>query len=359
MSAPLDHGPRRGDPRGRLSLAAAFAALIALLAGLLAAAQPAHARADRIRLGSEADVTRSSWSGPSFVMNGSGGVLPASMQAALDEIRGGSGQLDVVVLAGSFPSSGSDTPECDDIMPLAGVNSCTTWTLTRARGADDPDVEADVRAAEFVYFAGGDQCDYAAWKTRALRDAVRSVVAKGGGSGGGSAGHHVQSDVVYDACGGSVTSSEALDDPYRRSMTFTTGMFDWPHYHSTVNDSHFVARDRMGRTMAFVARAVEDGLTADGTAWGVGIEEGGSLHLDRHGTATVHGADTYVVLGDHRPERADPGVPLTYRDFKIWRLGAGSTFDFADRPDCGYYTRSVTDGTPDANLYDGTPASCG
>ncbi|GAB2946704.1 hypothetical protein [Streptomyces sp. NPDC059173] len=343
-----------------LRLVTCLAASLALLAPALVTAESAHASGKRIRLGDPADVSRGRWSGPSYTMNGSGAVVPATMTQAIDAIRGGTGTLDVVVLAGSAPASGSATPECDGIMGLAGVNSCTTWTLTGRRDGDNTAANTDIRNAEFVYFAGGDQCDYAGWKGTALQDSVKSVVAKGGGSGGGSAGHHINSAVVYDACDGSVTSDEALYDPYDRAVTFTTGMFAWPNYAGTINDSHFVTRDRMGRTMAFVARAIEDGLTAGGAAWGVGVDDGGSLFIDKDGRATAAGADAFVVLGDHRPEQADPDRYLSYDDYKIWRLRPGQTYDFKNRPTCGYYLRSIVDGVPDRNLYSGTPVTnCG
>ncbi|MGW3866834.1 hypothetical protein ACWEDZ_36005 [Streptomyces sp. NPDC005047] len=326
--------------------------------GCLTAAAPSQAAADRIRLGSTSDVSRSAWAGPAYTMNGSGSVVRGSMQRAVNAIRAGQGALDVVVVAASSPSSGSRTPECDTVMELSGINSCTTWTLTRASDGNDSRVNADVRKAEFVYFAGGDQCRYTAWRGTALETSVESVVAKGGGSGGGSAGHHVNSPLVYDACRASVTSAEALADPYDPGITFTTGMFSWPHYAGVINDSHFVTRDRMGRTMAFVARAVKDRLTSGPGAWGVGVEEGGSLYIDKDGLATEYDEDAYVVLGDHTPERAVAGKPLTYLDFKIWRLRPGATFNFADRPTCGYYLRSVIDGSTDDNLYTGSEASC-
>ncbi|MFD5879440.1 hypothetical protein [Streptomyces yangpuensis] len=338
-------------------IAACLVAALAVIAGGLVQADPAEAAAGRIRLGSSADAVRAIWSGPAFTMNGSGGIVSASTAKAVDAIRGGTGSLDVVVLAASAPGSGSRTPECDAVMRLSGVNSCTTWTLTKASDGNNAQANTDIRNAEFVYFAGGDQCKYAAWKSTSLRASVQSVVAKGGGSGGGSAGHHINSSVVYDACQGSITSSEALANPYDPYATFTTGMFDWPNYAGTINDSHFVTRDRMGRTMAFVARALKDGLTSGGRAWGVGVEEGGSLFIDKNGLATLSGADTYVVLGDHTPEKAVAGQPLTFSDFKIWRLTSGHTFDFKNRPTCGYYLRSVTDGVTDSNLYNGTPVT--
>ncbi|WP_225860953.1 hypothetical protein [Streptomyces triticiradicis] len=341
--------------------AASAATALLMLAGTFAATEPAHAAADRIRLGNAGDADRATWSGPAFTMNGDGSVLPASMTRAVDAIRGSAATLDVVVLAGSAPASGSRTPECDTVMTLKGVNSCTTWTLTTAADGNDSRVNTDIRKAEFVYFAGGDQCRYTAWKGTALEASVESVVAKGGGSGGGSAGHHVNGSIVYDACRGSVTSREALADPYDPYITFTTDMFTWPNYAGVINDSHFVTRDRMGRTMAFVARALKDGLTPGGAAWGVGVEEGGgSLFVDRNGLATEYGKDAYVVLGDHAPEQADPGKPLTFSNYKIWRLGPGATFDFKNRPVCGYYRRSVTNGVADARLYSGAPeTNCG
>ncbi|MFI8364335.1 hypothetical protein ACIGD1_29765 [Streptomyces sp. NPDC085612] len=354
--APTDASPGRRP--SALRMAACLAAAVAVLAGGLIHAGQAEAAASRIRLGSSTDAGRAAWSGPAFTMNGSGGIVAASMTKAVDAIRGGTGSLDVVVLAASAPSSGSRTPECDAVMRLSGVNSCTTWTLTRAIDGNNTQANTDIRNAEFVYFAGGDQCEYAAWKSTALRASVQSVVAKGGGSGGGSAGHHINSSVVYDACRGSITSAEALSDPYDSYATFTTGIFDWPNYGGTINDSHFVTRDRMGRTMAFVARALRDGLTPGGKAWGVGIEEGGSLFIEKNGQATLFGAASYIVLGDHQPEKAVPGTPLTFSNYKIWHLTSGQTFDFKNRPTCGYYLRSVTNGVTDGNLYNGTPTRC-
>lgn len=341
----------------RRSVTAAAVALLTLT-GSFASAGSSQAAADRIRLGSASDARRAAWHGPAFIMNGAGSVVAGSLARAVDTIRDGTGALDVVVLAGSAPSSGSETPECDAVMRLAGINSCTTWTLTRPADGDNTRVNTDIRNAEFVYFAGGDQCRYVRWKGTALETSVEAVVAKGGGAGGGSAGHHVSSPVVYDACGGSATSADALADPYDRALTFTTGMFEWPNYAGVVNDSHFRDRDRMGRIMTFVARAIKDGLAPDGRAWGVGVDEGGSLFIDQDGAAIQYGADAYVVLGDHQPERAVAGRPLTHTDYKIWRLAPGTTFNFADRPTCGYYRRSVIDGVADADLYDGTPESC-
>jgi cyanophycinase-like exopeptidase len=348
-------------PLSRRLVVAAAAAATALVGAVAGPATTAHASATRYRAGSSSDVTRSSWNGPAFTFNGDGAVVADTMTKAINAVTGGTGTMDVTVLADSAATSGSATPECDLIMTLPGVNSCTTDIVPDAATASDPQVNTDVRHAEFVYFAGGNQCVYASWKGTPLQASIQSVVAKGGGSGGGSAGTHINSAIVYDACGngGSGTDSPtALANPYDPSITFTTGMFNWPNYADTINDSHFVTRDRMGRTMAFVARAIKDGLTVSGKAWGVGVEQGGgSLFMDKNGLATLSGSDAYVVLGDHQPEQAVAGRPLTYSNYKIWHLTAGQTFDFRNRPSCGYYLKSVTNGVADANLYSGTPVT--
>ncbi|MEV4561589.1 hypothetical protein AB0K51_32040 [Kitasatospora sp. NPDC049285] len=86
----------------------------------------------------------------------------------------------------------------------------------------------------------------------------------------------------------------------------------------------------------------------------MGVEEGGSLFIDRNGAAPLSGQDAYVVLGDHQSEQAVAGKPLTFSNDRIWHLTPGSTHDVANRPACGSYTRSVVNGNPDASLSSGT-----
>ena len=53
------------------------------------------------------------------------------------------------------------------------------------------------------------------------------------------------------------TSADALANPYHRTVTFTYDFFKWANLANTITDSHFVPRDRMGRTMAFIARQID------------------------------------------------------------------------------------------------------
>ena len=42
-----------------------------------------------------------------------------------------------------------------------------------------------------------------------------------------------------------------------------------------ITDSHFVTRDRMGRTLAFLARQIRDGRAS--SAWGMAVNEATSV----------------------------------------------------------------------------------
>jgi cyanophycinase-like exopeptidase len=317
-----------------------------LLAAVLAL--PAEAKVTRYLTGNAADVVVP-LAGPAHDFGGGGTDVDAALQWIIDQVRGCtscSTKIDVVILR----SSGSNGYN-DYIYAMNGVDSVETLVITSAKDSNLADVEATVKNAEVVFFAGGDQCDYVKYfKGTKVETATESVYARGGGVGGTSAGLAIQGDFTYDGCAGSALSSDALANPYHRTITFTYDFFHWANMANTITDSHFVTRDRMGRTMAFLARQIKDGKTASALA--VAVNEATSVEVDRNGLATVVGdGPAYFVLADHAPETCLSGVPLTYSNFKIWKVPAGGTFDLKNRPTTGYYLRSVSNGVISSNPY--------
>ncbi len=321
---------------------------LTLLALAAALALPAEAKVTRYLTGNAADVVVP-MAGPAHDFGGGGTDVDAALQWIIDQVRGCTGcatKIDVVILR----SSGSNGYN-DSIYAMNGVDSVETLVITSAKDANDPAVETTVRNAEVVFFAGGDQCDYVKYfKGTRVETAVESVYARGGGVGGTSAGFAIQGDFSYDGCTGSALSSDALANPYDRTITFTYAFFHWANMAGTITDTHFVTRDRMGRTLAFLARQIQDGKAA--SALGVAVNEATSLEVDKNGRATVVGnGPAYFILADHAPEVCQPGVPLTYSNYKIWKVPAGGFFDLRNRPANGYYLRSVSSGVISADPY--------
>jgi len=320
--------------------------LSCLLLALLAV--PAHAKVTRYLTGNAADVVVP-LAGPAHDFGGGGTDVDAGLQWIIDQVRGCtscSTKIDVVILRATGTNGYNDY-----IYAMNGVDSVETLVITKASDANTAAVETTVKNAEVVFFAGGDQCDYVTlFKGTKVETAVESVYAKGGGVGGTSAGLAIQGDFTYDACMGSVVSSQALANPYHRYVTFTYDFFHWANLQNTITDDHFVARDRMGRTLAFLARQIKDGKAASALA--IAVDEVASVEVDRHGLATVVGTGSaYFILADHAPETCVAGTPLTYSNYKIWKVAPGGTFNLANRPTTGYYLRSVSNGVIDQNPY--------
>jgi cyanophycinase-like exopeptidase len=322
-------------------------ALLLLLALLFPAAE-AQAKVTRYLTGSGADVAPA-LAGPAHDFGGGGTDVDAAIQWMIDQVRGCTScatKVDVVILR----STGSNGYN-DYIFAMNGVDSVETLVITSARDSNTAAVEATVRAAEVVFFAGGDQCDYVKnFKGTLVETAVEAVYARGGGVGGTSAGLAIQGEFTYDACAGSITSSQALLDPFNRAITFTYDFFNWANMGGVITDQHLVPRDRMGRTMVFLARQIRDGRAS--SALGMAVNEATSVVVDKNGLATVMGdGPAYFVLADHPPEVCQPRTPLTYSNFKIWKVPAGGTFDLANRPTTGFYLISVTNGALSGDPY--------
>ncbi len=328
----------------------------ALLLLLFLTAVPAHSALTRYFSGSTHD-SAPALHGPALILAGGGKDVESALQAAIDTVRGCdtcTTAVDVAVLR----ASGADGYN-PLFMSLHGVNSVVTFVITDRAAAERRNVARAVRNAEVVFFAGGDQCNYIRWiKGTRTAKAVESVYARGGAVGGTSAGLAILGDIVYDACPDqSAQSKDVLLDPYSVDVSLSRDFFRWPFLTSTITDTHFKQRDRMGRLLVFLARSIHDrDLSRQGgqagkpaphrpALTGVGVSERTTLLLKPDGKAVVMGeGPAYLIRADARPELCEKGRPLTYRGFKVWRFGASETIDLAKPPTEGYTTLDVIDG---------------
>ncbi len=308
----------------------------------------AEAKITRYLSGNSADV-QPILAGPVLNLGGGGTDVDPAIQWMIDKARGCTNcatKVDVVVLRASG-SNGYNAP----ILAMNGVDSVESIVITRRSDATNAALSTTIRNAEVIFFAGGDQCNYVSYfKGTPVETSVEFVYAKGGAVGGTSAGLAIQGEYVYDGCRASAISSDALANPFHSSITFTYDFFNWNDMQTVITDSHFQQRDRMGRLMAFLARQIRDGKSA--TAWGIGLNEVTSVVVDQNGLATVMGSgNAYFVFADHAPEVCEAGQPLTFSNYKIWKVTPGQTFNLRTRPTNGFYSISVNNGVLSGNPY--------
>lgn len=325
---------------------------LAALLAVLVLATSASAELKQYFSGNPADV-HPRLHGPVLILDGGGGSDEddaGPMQSAIDRVRGCTTcnrTLDLVVLR----ASGSDGYN-KFFMGMKGIDSVQTFVITDRESSSKPDVVKAVKNAEIVFFAGGDQCNYIRWiKGTPIEGAVKDVYKRGGAVGGTSAGLAIQGEIAYDACPDqSAVSADVLKDPYHVDVSLSRGFFTWPPLQHVITDTHFKKRDRGGRLLVFLARAMKDG--GEARLIGFGVNEGAIAIMDAKAQAVVFGTGPVnVVVADHPPEVVERGKPLTYRGFKVWHFDAGQTIDLKNLPASGYKTIDVIDGVLSGDMY--------
>ena len=243
--------------------------------------------------------------------------------------RGGGG--DFVVLR----ASGNDDYNAY-IYALCRCNSVATLVFDSREAAYDPFVVETIRGAEALFIAGGDQSRYVRfWQGTPVEDAINFVAAKPAPIGGTSAGMAILGEFSYSAMTSeSLTSAAALRDPFAADLTLERDFIDLLPLRNMLTDQHLWERDRIGRTVAFLARLVNDGWTTTGRA--IAADRETAVHVDpRDGSAEVFAtADhptpyAYFMRTTRRPDRCEPGEPLAIRGVAVYRIGPGGQFDLA------------------------------
>ena len=235
-----------------------------------------------------------------------------------------------------------------------GLTSVETLVIPSIEAAKHPDVNAIVAKANAVFIAGGDQSDYIKyWKGTPLADTLKGLMDKNVPIGGTSAGLAVLGNFDFAALNGTVTSPQALSNPYNKYMTLdpnplstTTGFLNPPALDYTILDSHLDARDRLGRLVAFTGRLVKfnsvntgcpGGILAAGTdlpntarGIGIGVESALLVEFDTVSKAYTAKMETnrtpasspaaYFVQPTISPGTCASGNPLTISTVQVRKL---------------------------------------
>ena len=236
--------------------------------------------------------------------------------------RGGGG--DFLVLRGS----GSDGYQ-DYIGEVAEVDSVETLVLKSKEAAQDPFVLERVAQADAIFLAGGDQWNYVGkWKDTELVELLNDSLQRGVPIGGTSAGLAVLGEHVFTAERDTITSEQALADPFHPAITLESEFLESPPMENLITDSHFSERDRMGRLVTFMSRLQSDGELAE--VRGVGVDERTAVLVEPDGNSrTVGENQAHFVMATGTPEVCLPGQPLSHSNLEVHSVSGGQDFDLA------------------------------
>jgi cyanophycinase-like exopeptidase len=256
-----------------------------------------------------------------------------------------------------------------------GLSSVETLVIPSATAANDKRVNDIVGRADVIWIAGGDQSDYYKnWRGTALEQTLVNASVRNVPIGGTSAGMMVLPRFDFAAMRGSVTSAQALADPFNKYMTIepqplsNPGFIVAPGLETAIVDAHLDERDRMGRLMAFMARLVRtDGATgcaggvlsattgSPDNARGIGLAiqtalliEGpaGAQTAKRVANPGAPGyAAAYLVQPSMAPETCLPGKPLTMRGVTVRKVSDSQWFNFSNWDSLPFKEAHIVNGT--------------
>lgn len=203
------------------------------------------------------------------------------------------------------------------------INSVETIVFNSSAASTDTYIHDKIQKAEAIWFAGGDQWNYIDyWRNSPIATFINEAVSNRNiVIGGTSAGMAILGSHYFSAEIGTVTSAQALNNPYSNLVTVDSMEFLSLNYmENIVTDTHYDDPNRKGRHVVFLSRMITD-YNID--AKGIACNEYTSVCVDENGIARVYGdypnypetaffLQTNCELIDSAPEVCSAAIPLTW-----------------------------------------------
>jgi len=275
-----------------------------------------------IRIGSGREISTKAV--PGYALMGGGSDLDEAFRFLCDKGSGG----DFLILRAA-----GDEDYNSYVNSICKMNSVATLIIPSREAANDPRVADIIAHAEAVFIAGGDQARYLnLWQHTPVEEALNAHIAAGKPLGGTSAGLAVMGQYIYSAQGDApddpdLRSAQALADPYFSRVTVRRDFLKIDLLRNTLTDTHFVRRDRMGRSLVFLARIVQDGWSASPRE--IAVDEKSAVLVESDGQARVigPGKGAYFMRVQSESSVCQAGMPLTFHSVAVYRARRDSRFD--------------------------------
>jgi cyanophycinase len=276
-----------------------------------------------IRIGQKNDVETTT--SPGIAMMGGGKDLDDAFRWLCTKANGG----DFLILRAR-----GDNAYNSYVNGLCKLNSVATLVIPDRQAASNPAVVDIIRHAEAIFVAGGDQSRYINfWRTTPVQDVLNEAVASGKPLGGTSAGLAIQGQYSYGALNdpddSELASKDALVNPFMAQVTIVRDFLNLAVLENTLTDSHFAKRDRMGRSLVFLARIMEAGWSKSPQE--IAVDERSAVLVEGDGKATIvgKGNGAYFIKPTIPPAVCKKNEALTFRDIAVYKAPTGSQFDLS------------------------------
>jgi cyanophycinase len=280
------------------------------------------------------------------VLRGGGGAVKDAfswMIARMTQCSDGcTGKLGNFVVIGNSVNSSYESYIISKLGPVASV---VTLVVPTIETANNPALEPYIRNAGAIWLTGGDQGRYYhLWKGSLLEQLISEQVRNFKiPIGGTSAGMMILSEFAYIADPRTITSPEALVSPCSQCTALKRDFWSvrapFPSLLSTVTDSHFNARDRMGRLITFLGHAINSQWTGTAIAQAIGVDEETALLMENDDNTdpssqgdnysykvianTGVSGSVYILNADSQSQlNLEPDQPLTFTNVKVRKIEA-------------------------------------
>lgn len=266
--------------------------------------------------GSSTDITTSPEGG--ICLMGGATEDDNAMVWFLERAQGG----DVLVLRASGSDGYNDYFYSDLGVTL---NSVETIVFNNITAATSSYIHEKIAGAEAIWFAGGDQYDYVTYfRDTPIKDLLNEAITERNiVVGGTSAGMAIMGEYYFSAENGTITSEQALANPYHPNITVEGEEFLLNHHlQHVITDTHYDDPNRKGRHVVFMSRIFTD---YDIPAKGIACEEYVAVCVTPEGIASVYGeypayddfayfiqTNCEVVQNEQAPSTCEPNTPLTW-----------------------------------------------
>lgn len=212
---------------------------------------------------------------------------------------------------------------------IGGIESTEIFVFHDRSQATNRRILDQLKKADGIFVAGGDQARYVRfWRGTPVEDILNAHVAAGKPLAGTSAGLAILGEKLYGAMDdGSIRSAEALADPFGATNTIEGDFLELSLLKGVVTDTHFKERDRLGRLLAFLAKAQTGRPATEPAMIGVGVDESAALAVEPDGSGRIYATEpdgyAWIVDGAALRDVAMHG-PLDAPRINVTGVGPGS-----------------------------------